>query len=371
MNEENQNLIGVLAAIDEAVHADDRRRADVVAYFPVYRDQRTVGWFEAFGTWIAGRAEHEGAAVVPQVDAAVAAMSAQPPDDMIPVEVEADDGGIALPPLDGPQLPSVQARRRAQALLALASVLPERFGPAGEREADVVGALVPFTRDSRPEQAEELLVRSRQRAPSVDSWFQPGLIMRTSGAGRHAVPFLETKAGPLKGRQLRRVQELMSPELWPKLNPAFWDEMVLLDDAGVAASQPVVLDDRPPAEPLAAPHCYQEVFVVAPGLTLRPILEVVRTTLAGGSAEALEYRLCRHQHGDGVQDPAVLHDDGSIVNRQLAGGVEVHTTKRVGFDGPFDGPALAMAAHAFGYQEAFEGMVATALILTNPLHPIP
>jgi hypothetical protein len=145
--------------------------------------------------------------------------------------------------------------------------------------------------------------------------------------------------------------------------------MIPLEPAASDGTAPMGIDPQP-ATPLASPQCYREVFTVAPGLTLRPILEVVRTHPTGG-VDALEYRLCAHRHGDQAQDPAVLHDAGSIISRQLAAGAEIHTTKRVGFDGPFDGPALAMVAHAFGYQEAFEGMVAVALALPNPIRPVP
>lgn len=321
---ENECLIGVLAAIDEAVCTHPERRAEVAAVLPAYRDSQVAGWFRSFEAWVGQCISGDPA--LPSVEEALAALAGQ-----------ASQNALS---------------RRQQALTALAAAQPERFGRQGGDRDLVVEALRPLTPRNRRDQAEELHRRGTAGVAGAAP-FQASLLMLPSTPGDDdPVSVLQTASPPLSGYDITQVEKLLEPHRWPDLSD-FWESMTPVDDG----AEPLPDGER---------RCFREVFVVTPSFKLQPVLEVVRRQLSGGPpARSLEYRLCSHvRHQD--DGDLVIHDAGAIVSSEFDDALTVRTTKRVGFRGPFDGPALVMVAHALGYQDAFEDMIGRALELGTP-----
>ncbi|MGH9211551.1 MAG: hypothetical protein ACRD2C_12840 [Acidimicrobiales bacterium] len=369
---ENLSLIGILAEIDRAVEVGRARRADVADLLPAYVESatspndeasRVVGWSRRFEQWITERSRDNPA--IPAVDDALAAMAARPPRDLPEPRDPADDGPPSL---------STQGRRRVNALAALIAADPATYGPGGEQHQLVLDAVQQLTHGRRDHAAD--LLQAARREPTA-SIFHSQLLMADGSPGdSDPVPILQTESPVLTGRDVSRLEEFLEPAEWATLGGTFWEGMEPLDhETGVGMG-----DGPTDGETVASGsgadsqlvdgvrRCYREVFVVTPTFKLRPVLEVISRQLSYGTGQArcFEYHLCsstshRHEaHPDGGDD-IVTCDEGSIVTRQLDAGATVATSKRVAFDGPFNGPALVMVAHALGYVEAFEGMVATAL----------
>lgn len=317
----NEDLISVWREIDDAVVADPARRLDVAEVLHPYRHRQTVGWFTQFEEWLA---------------------RSLPADPRFPDIDDALKGLAARTPLGG---------SRGGALLALAALAradPTRFGPDGEDRDRVIDALLPLLPPALPrDHAEELHQRGILDGPAAVSLNQ-GLIMLPSGAGdRDPVPFLVAHLAPIAGHTVPRVQELLDPARWNALSGEVWGPMTPLD-------HPELCDQER--------RCFVEKFNVTAQFQLTPVLEFVRRTLPEHPpARALEYRLCTHAAHEPLGDERVKVDAGALVTREVDGWLHVKTTKRIGFDEPFDGPSLVMVAHALGYPEAFEAMVYAAL----------
>lgn len=356
--EENNSVIGVLAEVDRAILDHPERRADVGRFLWPYRDRTgdAAGWFREFETWVRGRTPIEQP--FPSVDEALDDLAEGVPDIGRPAaEVDADR---LAPDRDRAEEGSALASRRERALLALVAARPERFGPGAPEHYKVVDALRPVMPGESSDGAEQRL-RQPVRKVQVQSSYDAGLLMKPVSPGNDdPVPYFVTESNPLNGQTLQGVAEFLDPVQWTLLAEAFWGSMKQVDGLG----DPFGGDDRR--------RCFRETFNVTPNLALQPILEFIRRPLSSQPrARALEYRLCDHQdhyngdHDDFENRNGLTYDEGAIVNNERVDGLTVMTTKRVGFTGLVNGPALAMVAEALGYQAVFEDMVRKALGLTD------
>lgn len=357
--DENNSVIGVLAEVDRAVLDHPERRADVGELLWPYRVRTgdAAGWFTELETWAKGRTPTE--LDFWSVDEALDDLRTGMPDIGRPApRVEADD---LAPDRDRAEEGSALASRRERALLALVAARPERFGPGAPEHDRVVAALSPVMPGESGDGAEQRL-RQPVRRVQVHSSYDSGLVMKPVSPGNDdPVPYFVTESNPLNGQTLQGVAEFLDPVQWTLLAEAFWGPMKQVDGFGDQFGGD---DER---------RCFRETFNVTPNLALQPILEFIRRPLSSQPrARALEYRLCDHrEHYDAHQDDfqnrnGLTYDEGAIVNNERIDGLTVMTTKRVGFTGLLNGPALAMVAEALGYQAVFEDMIRKALGLTDP-----
>jgi hypothetical protein len=341
--DENESLLGVLMAIDQAVVDHPERREQVAAALPAYRDDRTPGWSKTLQDWIKQRSAVEPS--VPPVDQALDTLARQQLS------------------RSGPD-PRVDP-----ALIALGVAEPELFGPTGAGRDPVLASRSSTRATEAEESAARLVERGRTVSPTSASFWSAFVAVPT-GFGRGGLdpdPASRLRTARLiLGQTVANAEQLLQPTTWPHLQPRFWKAMDPID--GSDDGNDDVLAD-------GMPHCFRERFQVTSSFMLQPVLQFVRRGLAAEpSARALEYRLCEHREhyrSDAeFQDRGGLtHDAGSIVNRQIetppevmtSGQLLVRTTKRVAFRGPFNGGALVMAAEALGYPQAFEAMVHAAL----------
>jgi hypothetical protein len=273
---------------------------------------------------------------------------------------------------------------RLLAVAALAWAEPEPFGCQGTRGRQMAAALRPLTRHGEARETEQLHRTIDEAAPG------PGEdrtdLRRTVIGCAHAHGHLRdasfggdanlidrgqmTRArasshADLPGFGLEDIALLFDPEHWGKLS-----------DGRLTMVR--VPDPSPPDPPLDRPHdFYQETFEV-PWFWLTPLIEVVQwppptdprdkptpMDRLDKSVRWLEYRLSAAGQSEGEQ---VLVDQGSIVGREVPGGLRITTTKRVRFTPPFDAPSLALVAEDIGYFDAFEDMVRAAVGRACPHH---
>jgi hypothetical protein len=166
--------------------------------------------------------------------------------------------------------------------------------------------------------------------------------------------------GRLMMRRIRRARGNRGPS-----SPAQrCQELADYDDTWPSTDLPLPGDELVDDEPVL----YQEVFTIARGLYLTPLLVCQRRWLPYGTtttgtnhlrARALEYRMADEQSADEL----LRVDQGSIVLRETDDGLRITTTKRVRSVPPLDGPGLSISIENLGYLTAFERMVAAAVAL--------
>jgi hypothetical protein len=170
---------------------------------------------------------------------------------------------------------------------------------------------------------------------------------------RSETSVLEGPQGALRSRLVgfTRVPGFTVGDADALLDPTHWRDLT----NGRITMEP--LGDGPTTD---GERLYHETFRVTATLSLTPVLRVATKTDNGPPrARRLEYRMA--DAGDQSPGELIRVDQGSILIRDVDGGVRITATKRLLFAPPFDAPNLALLADAIGYFDAFEAMVRAAL----------
>jgi hypothetical protein len=343
---EIQDLLGIYGAIDRAI-VDDPSLAEVAAPFLApYRGGAAAGWYDEFLRWTG-------------------------PTDVVPEE-QLPDLDRALASLAETEPRPRMAARRLLAVAVAARVI-DRAGLGGPDVASTIRTLTSPGLAADEDAAAALLELALSDQPGAaadeDSPGWPGLagwwssLLREAGARglipdslarQHVVPpcsgrVVEVGAGGLAAAlstrfctdqlTLAEAKGFLDPASWPGCHP-FWCDMT---ETGVSSS------GNPIYQEVVSLDCLNRTQV----WTLEVCLEFQFLDLPGGGA-LVTYRLCegRPEPGD-----VVLVDEGSLAVLEQDGQVCVHTTKRIRFDHPFDGPSLAMLMCALGYGSVAEDLV--------------
>jgi hypothetical protein len=348
---EIENLLSVFGAVDQAL-VDDPSHAPLVApLLTPYEGGGAIGWYESFRQWAQETQPASAPLPLPDPESALAGMAEEEPRGQL-------------------------RGRRLLALTALARVDSD-FAPGGARAEVAASALGPIMRRDTQRSSHQLLERVAGPDPStrvlggLDEWSTAVALLEAEGlvdeeTARHT-------AAPCQGRLI--MQEV----------DGRWVPVVVLQTSFTAPG--LTLDDvRPYLDPDNWPQCstlwcamqrlnpdalprqYLEEISVAcdrdDAWRLRTCLDVVTGELPATLGVTVEYWLSDNQSGG---DGLVEVDEGGIVARSTSGGVDIVTTKRLRFAGPFDGPALAMIACALGYGSAAQDMVFACAQEQHPL----
>lgn len=347
---EIEDLIGIYGAIDRAVAEDSERRAPVSRLLPPYRTAE-VHWFDDFVAW-----------TIEQRDDA----SPDPPP-FPPLQAALGDLAGIEP----------RVRMRARRLLAVAvavQAFPE-LGPDGSAAGLAHGALgVPGLAgdEDRAQRLLELLADEsllpaidNQAPGALDAWWTnllavasfQGLIVDAAAmgprpcSGRLVTVDLPGGAGPVATLETEFETDRLSfdqaiaflePVNWPQCSD-FWCEMRKVGVQSTSLQQ------------------YHEV--VSTACEHRQIAWTIEAELDFSFTRLPDVAITEYQLSAGHPLPGddVLVDDGSLVVRRLGTGaasrLRITTTKRVKFDHPFSGEALAMIMCALGYATVAEDLV--------------
>jgi hypothetical protein len=350
---EIRNLIGIYGAIDRVVDEDAGRRTDVSRLLPVYGRDKDVRWFDEFDRYTREHRE---------------AQSDVPP---FPETLEEALTGLAeIPP---------RGRMRARRMWAVA-VAAQAFPELRRADGDLAGPARAALRgpgiapdDDRAGRLLELLGEAESVPPlaggdpgTLDAWWNATIERaHAEGVVEENVAVLGPRpcSGqlvPVDGRglvtalrtqfttdQLTFAQAIrfLEPGNWPGCS-SFWCEMT---EVGVDGDV----------------HHYREVVSTDCGnrelaWTVHADLDFTFRRLDG--VAITDYRMSHAPQ----PDDDVLVDEGSLLVRRLGSAarapVEVTTTKRVRFNGPFSGEALALVMCACGYAAVAEDLVFSCAI---------
>ena len=344
---EIRDLIGIYGEIDHAVLGETDRRRQVSRLFPYYDDPE-FSWFKDFERWTYDRRGADGShePPFPELEAAL--------DDLATIEPVGRMRARRLFVMAA----AVQARpdmlegdlaRKASAALVGRTLAPDAdhahellqlLGDPG-----LLSTLDPRDGRARDEWWSLLLEATSQRGltpPEAVLGPRPcvgALTMVSTPDGD--VPCATLTAG-FTTNQLPFSQAIrfLDPSNWPDCN-RFWTEMTLVEGAA------------------PGPMHYHEVVSTDGNspLAWSVSAELEFTFQQVGQQAAVVYRLLP-PHPQPNDD--VLIDEGTLFVEELPdGSVKVLTTKRVRFNQPFSGEALAMIMCALGYANVCEDLVFT------------
>jgi len=340
---EIRDLIGIYGAIDRATMEESERRARVSQLLPVYQHP-DVHWFDDFEEWTNAKREDTEEPPFPSFEDALRGLAGVEP----------------------------RGRMRARRLFAIATAahaFPELLESHGESTALAaalrVGSLAED--DERAQNLLELLGDEQLLLESddLDAWWQSvlavasynGLIADTAGmgprpcSGRLVMVDLPGGKGPVATLRTEfetseidfdHAGRFLEPVNWPDCSD-FWCEMTKLGEQppGVHQYHEVVSTDCPSKES---------------AWTIEAELDFSFTRFT--DTAITEYRL---RDGHPLPNDDVLVDEGSLVVRQIGSvakpRLRVTTTKRIMFNHPFSGEALAMIMCALGYASVVEDLV--------------
>jgi hypothetical protein len=362
---ETGGLIGIYGAVDRAVAQDPERRDGVARLLPVYRDP-DVRWFDEFEEWVGRRL---GAPPFPSLEAALSRLGEH-------------------------TAPSPRMRARRLFAIALATrAFPELRDPHGDLAARARVALavegIAGTTDRAQELLdllgdEELLPRDADDlSEALDAWWD-NLLSRAVAAGvldEEAAAALGPR--PCSGRLVTvdlpggprpvatltteletdritfaRATEFLDPATWPECCD-FWCEMRL---RRVLAG---------------GEHRFHETVSTDCGAWRLETDLDFRFTSLPGVASLPEVAIVEYELSDGLPRPgdAIEVDEGSLVVWRVApepdSPVRIKTTKRIRFDHPFSGEALALIMCALGYAAMHEDLVFNCAALGERGTPFP
>jgi hypothetical protein len=344
------DLIAILGAVDQAVHADEgeERRSLVAALVKPYRTGERFGWYEGF----VGR---EGNEALPRLEEAVE--------------------NLRRPTRFAGMLP-----RRVLAVTLAARVFPDLFGPGGERADVSVRALtipgivaglplvptppldeppdVPDLGDpSIQSQGEELLraLADPDRLSRIEDWHEflrstshlvssqllslpapcSTTVIEPPTGGDDAVVVLQTSLC-VGGVDLDVLAaRFLDPTNWPTCSP-WWCQMLRAPGGGPGIKRFLEV---------VAADCPNRIFEVAVFLDFA-------TAIDGATRKVVTYNMSTDQSGmvGGLRaNNAVEVDRGVIDVRRERDHFRVETTKRIRFAQPVDADALAVVACFVGY----------------------
>ena len=333
---ETRDLIGIYGAVDRAAADDPETRARVARLLPLYLDP-DLRWFDDFEAWTEHKREESTEPPFPPLEESLAGMWERVP----------------------------RGRQPARRLFAIAVAI-QAF--PGLRESDLAVRAVQFDTIAEGEDEARQVVEllgdvdllpelEGEDPDALDFWWVQlrealsGLVADTAGLGpRPCTGRLVTvtlPTGPGSVATLRTEWEtaevrfdqairFLKPDNWPKCSD-FWCEM------------------KPLAQISPAVYPYHEVVSTdcdypALAWTIEAYLDFSFVRVAG--LAVTDYGL-----SDGHPVGDVLVDEGSLVVQELGDRVRITTTKRIKFNHPFGGEALAMIMCATGYASVVEELV--------------
>ena len=350
---EISDLIGIYGAVDRAVAGHPDLRAEVSRVLPIYNDHprdTAPHWFDEFEQWARERRgpEAEGAPF-PSLDEALQ--------------------DLAKTPARGRML-----ARRLFAIALTGRAFPELLAD-DERKASLAGALRSVDGIESDDQAQRLLellvddqlfVEDDDTARTADAWWEmllelayqqglvphPGLIGPRPCTGKLVMVDMPDGSGPVatldagfESDQIpfEKAVRFLDPVNWPGCSD-FW-----CDVKKIGGQAP-------------GPYHYHEV--VSTDCPDKPAAWTIEAYLdfgffhIPGQLAIAEYGLTK-PHPLPADD--VLVDEGSLVVREIGSAaapkIRVTTTKRVRFNRPFSGEALALIMCALGYASIVEDLV--------------
>jgi hypothetical protein len=360
---EISDLIGIYGGIDRAVAANAESRAEVARILPIYDDrdddrddERQVSWFDDFEAWTKERRAPEAEG------------------DPFP------SPGAALRDLAEIPARGRMVARRLFAIALTARAFPELLADDDERAA-LASALISVNGIENEDRAgrllellvDERLLRDDDETPrTADAWWEsllevasaegllahPGLIGPRPCTPRLVMVDMPDGTGPVATLEtefetdqipFEKAIRFLDPVNWPQCND-FWCEMTKI--GGQAPG----------------PYHYHEV--VSTDCPDKPAAWTIEAYLDFGffnipcQLAVAEYDLTK-PHPLPTDD--VVVDGGSLAVREIgspaAPAINVKTTKRIKFNRPFDGPALALMMCALGYASVAEDLVFTCAAL--------
>jgi hypothetical protein len=336
---ETRDLIGIYGAVDRAAADDAETRARVARLLPLYRDP-DLRWFDEFEAWTERKREESTEPPFPALEESLVGMSERVP----------------------------LGRRRARRLFAIAVAI-QAFPEL--RESDLTVRAVRFDTIAEGEDAarrvievlgdEALLPELEGDDPdALDVWWDhvrealSGLIADTAGLGPRPctgrLVTVKLPNGPGSVATLRtewetgevsfdRAIRFLEPDNWPNCND-FWCQMKRL---------PPVSPGVYPYHEIVSTDCHHPALA----WTIEAYLDFTFVHLA--NLAVADYGLSK---GRPLTGDDVLVDEGSLVVQELPGDrVRITTTKRIKFNHPFGGEALAMIMCATGYASVVEDLV--------------
>jgi hypothetical protein len=349
---ETRELFAIYGAVDRAVAGDSEPRERVAQLIPFYRDP-DFQWFDEFEAWAKeGRPAEPALRELPSLDQALKSLAGVEP----------------------------RGRTRARRLWAVA--LAVRADPGlleGDRASLAAAALrVPGLADEDEERARGLLellgkedlIPVDQAEPDPDTWWDE-LLKQAEDQGFLAAPRslgprpcigrlvdvqIGTGAAPVATLRsyfetnqvtFDKAIKFLDPEVWPHCSDFWCDMQKVGEDGGIRHYHETCgFDCTPP---------YSDFTIEADlDFSFRKV---------GNSLAITSYQMSA---GHPDANDRVVVDEGSLLVRRAGTGaaarIQVTTTKRVRFDHPFSGEALAMIMCALGYASVVEDLVFTCAL---------
>jgi hypothetical protein len=336
---ETRDLIGIYGAVDRAAADDPEARIRVARLLPLYLDP-DLRWFDDFEAWTEHKREDSTEPPFPPLEESLAGMSEREP----------------------------RGRARARRLFAIAVAI-QAFPELRESVLTVRAVQFETIAEGEDEAREVVeLLGDERLLPEVegddphalDVWWDQlrealsGLIADTAGlgprpcAGRLVEVNLPTGPGSVATLRTEwetdqvpfdRAIRFLKPDNWPNCSD-FWCQM------------------KPLAQVSPKVYPYHEIVSTDcghPGLawTIEAYLDFTFVHVAG--LAVTDYGLTG---GHPLTGDDVLVDEGSLVVQELpANKIRITTTKRIKFNHPFGGEALAMIMCATGYASVVEDLV--------------
>jgi hypothetical protein len=330
---EHEDLIGIYGAIDRSVQSNPELAATVARFLPGYHDGGAIGWFDEFEAWTLERVE---VSPFPDFEEAI--------------------GNLAERPTSGRM-----AARRLLVLAVAARLRNHLIGPDSsvsiESALDVEGvvgdsvdaavSLVPLLRD------DDVFASINEWPQLIETGVNRGLLSANLRVQAAAPPCsgklveISTPGDPFPAAELvtnfsttavtfQQASRFLEPSNWPRCS-SFWCVMyrVATTPRNTGIYHEIVSLDC--AHPNTA-------------WTAEAYLEFALINIPTGAR--LSYAL-----SDQYTNTLIEVDEGSITVQEQNGVVTVNTVKRIKFNHPFTGPALAMVMCALGYGNIVEHLI--------------
>lgn len=393
---EIEALLGLYGAIDRAVVEGEVDSARLAPLLGAYRHDAAVGWYDnQYLPWVESSRKRALLRDLPPLlsdrpepEPELEALPVEtlppkpPPAELSPRAQEIHDALGAFPdePVEGRV-----AARRLLAVAVAARAVPERFGRGGSH-LDVVRSTLTFRRtDLDPdsgaadELAAELHLRLADDFTSMGQW-RP--VVENAVRQGLLPPNFKSQAiaPPCTGSLILRPGPNGDLDPVTVLEAEFTTDQISFEDARRYLEPanwqfPGSLWCRMQKDTPLGPNSWLYHETVATSCPPTPGGWSVSTDLQFWFSHPTPYEArAEYDLGPGLPDALsdIEIDEGSLRVIDLGDSVNVKTTKRVRFAGPFDGAGLAMFMCASGYSTVLEDMVfsvaspAVALSTTQP-----
>jgi hypothetical protein len=331
---EHEDLIGVYGAIDRAVAANLAPASQVALFLGAYRNGRAIGWFDEFEAWN----RDLGMPPFPNLEEAL------------------DD--LAGRPASGRM-----AARRILALAVAGRVFPDLTHADASVSIQRALAVEGLTGSEDMANATEFvsLLMDPNEFPSLEQWAHlletavaRGLLPSQLRAQADAPPcsgtLVEVPPGDLfpaaeltttfstTALTLQQATRFLEPSNWPGCS-SFW---CVMEEIARTPTQTRIYHE------IVSLNCRNK----GNAWTAETYLEFALINMKDGAR--VSYALSDQYR---TPNDLIVVDEGSLTVEQKGPAVRVSTVKRIKFNHPFTGPALAMIMCALGYNHVAEDLV--------------